>query len=92
MKGFLQKMAYTVQTIFLFGGLGIMDYNSQIAEHAINGPTKTAIGIICFAVPPVLMLISLIIFSTKFKLHGEMKEKIHDFIAERRAESSEQNA
>lgn len=92
MKGFLQKMAYTIQTIFLFGGLGIMDYNSQIAEHAINGPTKTAIGIICFAVPPVLMLISLIIFSTKFKLHGEMKEKIHDFIAERRAESSEQNA
>lgn len=92
MKGFLQKMAYTIQTIFLFGGLGIMDYNSQIAEHAINGPTKTAIGIICFAVPPVLMLISLIIFSTKFKLHGEMKEKIHDFIAERRAESSDQNA
>lgn len=92
MKGFLQKMAYTIQTIFLFGGLGIMDYNSQIAEHAINGPTKTAIGIICFAVPPALMLISLIIFSTKFKLHGEMKEKIHDFIAERRAESSEQNA
>lgn len=92
MKGFLQKMAYTIQTIFLFGGLGIMDYNSQIAEHTINGPTKTAIGIICFAVPPVLMLISLIIFSTKFKLHGEMKEKIHDFIAERRAESSEQNA
>ncbi|MFR6064613.1 MAG: glycoside-pentoside-hexuronide (GPH):cation symporter [Eubacterium sp.] len=92
MKGFLQKMAYTVQTIFLFGGLGIMDYNSQIAKHAINGPTKAAIGIICFAVPPVLMLISLIIFSTKFKLHGEMKEKIHDFIAERRAESSEQNA
>lgn len=92
MKGFLQKMAYTIQTIFLFGGLGIMDYNSQIAKHAINGPTKTAIGIICFAVPPVLMLISLIIFSTKFKLHGEMKEKIHDFIAERRAESSEQNA
>lgn len=92
MKGFLQKMAYTIQTIFLFGGLGIMDYNSQIAEHTINGPTKAAIGIICFAVPPVLMLISLIIFSTKFKLHGEMKEKIHDFIAERRAESSEQNA
>lgn len=92
MKGFLQKMAYTIQTVFLFGGLGIMDYNSQIANNAINEPTKTAIGIICFAIPPVLILISLIIFSTKFKLHGEMKEKIHDFIAERRAENSEQNA
>lgn len=92
MKGFLQKMAYTIQTIFLFGGLGIMDYNSQIANNAINEQTKTAIGIICFAIPPVLILISLIIFSTKFKLHGEMKEKIHDFIAERRAENSEQNA
>lgn len=92
MKGFLQKMAYTIQTVFLFGGLGIMDYNSQIANNAINEPTKTAIGIICFAIPPVLILISLIIFSTKFKLHGEMKEKIHDFIAERRAENAEQNA
>lgn len=86
MKGFLQKMAYTIQTIFLFGGLGIMNYNEQILSGSINEATKSAIGVICFAVPPVLMIISLIVFSARFKLHGELKQKVHDFISERRAE------
>ncbi len=84
MKGFLQKMAYTIQTIFLFGGLGIMNYNSQITSGNINNATKNAIGIICFGLPPVLILLSLIVFSTKFKLHGELRQKVHDYISERR--------
>ena len=85
MKGFLQKMAYTIQTIFLFGGLGIMGYNSQITTGSINEATKNAIGIICFGIPPILILISLIVFSTKFKLHGELRNKVHDYISEQRA-------
>ena len=89
MKGFLQKMAYTIQTVFLFGGLGIMGYNAQIKQGVINDSTKTAIGIICFAIPPVLIAISLIIFSTKFKIHGELKQQIHDYISEKRAETTE---
>ena len=50
MKGFLQKMAYTIQTIVLFGGLAIMGYNKQItsATKVINDGTKSGIGIICF--------------------------------------------
>ena len=84
MKGFLQKMAYTIQTIFLFGGLGIMNYNSQITSGSINDSNKTAIGIICFGIPPVLILLSLIVFSTRFKLHGELRQKVHDYISERR--------
>lgn len=89
MKGFLQKMAYTIQTIFLFGGLGIMNYNSQITTGNINNATKNAIGIICFGLPPVLILISLIVFSTKFKLHGELRQKVHDYISERRNKSDD---
>lgn len=85
MKGFLQKMAYTVQTIFLFGGLGLMNYNEQITSGPVNEATKSAIGIICFAVPPVLILISLIIFRTKFKIHGDLRAEIHDHISEKRA-------
>ncbi len=88
MKGFLQKMAYTIQTIFLFGGLGMMNYNEQILGGTINAPTKSAIGIICFAVPPVLMVISLIIFKTKFRIHGKLRDEVHDFIAEKRAKES----
>lgn len=87
MKGFLQKMAYTIQTVFLFGGLGLMGYNEQIKGGEINEATKGAIGIICFAIPPVLMLISLIVFSTKFKLHGELKNKVNAYISEKRSEN-----
>ncbi|MBQ8782358.1 MAG: MFS transporter [Clostridia bacterium] len=87
MKGFLQKMAYTIQTIFLFGGLGMMNYNEQILGGVINSSTKSAIGIICFAVPPVLILISLIIFKAKFKIHGELRNEIHDYISEKRAKA-----
>lgn len=88
MKGFLQKMAYTIQTIILFGGLGIMNYNLQIITGTgkINAQTKSAIGIICFAVPPLLMIISLIIFSVKFKLHGKLRTEVHDYISAKRAE------
>jgi melibiose permease len=89
MKGFLQKMAYTIQTVFLFGGLGIMNYNEQILGGSVNEATKSAIGIICFAVPPVLILISLIIFRTKFKIYGDLRNEVHDFISEKRAKEAE---
>lgn len=88
MKGFLQKMAYTIQTLFLFGGLGIMNYNSQITTGAVNDATKSAIGFICFGIPPVLMVISLIVFSLKFKIHGKLREDVHDYISAKRAEES----
>ena len=85
MKGFLQKMAYTFQTLFLFGGLGLMNYTQQKAVETFNEPTKMAIGIICFGIPPILLVISLIVFKTKFKLHGKLREDVHDYIAEKRA-------
>ena len=92
MKGFLQKMAYTIQTIILFGGLGIMNYNSQItsAAHTINEQTKSAIGFICFGVPPILILLSLLVFSKKFKLHGDLAEEVHQYIVDKR--QGEENA
>lgn len=90
MKGFLQKLAYTIQTIVYFGGLGIFHYSKQVAETgAVNEATKSAIGFIGFGAPAILVLISLIIFSKKFKLHGELADRVHDYIVERRAESAE---
>ncbi len=91
MKGFLQKMAYTIQTIVLFGGLGLMSYNEQItAGLGINDTTKSGIGIICFGAPMVFMLASLIVFRKKFRVYGELADKVHDYIIEKRA--SEQKA
>lgn len=87
MKGFLQKMAYTIQTIVLFGGLGLVNYNSQIssATGAINSTTKGVIGFIAFGIPPILILASLILFSKKFKIYGELANKVHDYISEKRS-------
>lgn len=86
MKGFLQKMAYTMQTIVLFGGLGLMSYNEQItANVGLNDTTKTGIGIICFGVPMLFFLASLIVFRKKFKVYGELADKVHDYIIEKRA-------
>ena len=87
MKGFLQKMAYTIQTIVLFGGLGLMNYNEQItsADKIINDTTKTGIGIIGFGVPIFFFLASLIVFRKKFKVYGELADKVHDYIIEKRA-------
>ncbi len=85
MKGFLQKMAYTIQTLVLFGGLGLMNYNQQITSGSINAGTKVGIGVIAFAVPPVLMLASMIVFRKNFKIYGDLSNAIHDFITEKRA-------
>ncbi len=86
MKGFLQKMAYTMQTIVLFGGLGLMNYNEQITTvKVLNDSTKTGIGFICFGVPMLFFLASLIVFRKKFKVFGELADKVHDYIIEKRA-------
>lgn len=75
MKGFLQKMAYTVQTIILFASLGISGYNGDL--HSNNPQSaKTAITLMLVVIPPVLFVISLIIFTKKFKLHGEFMDSI----------------
>lgn len=75
MKGFLQKMAYTLQTIILFASLGISGYNGDL--HSNNPQSaKTAITLMLVVIPPVLFIVSLLIFTKKFKLHGEYMDEI----------------
>lgn len=75
MKGFLQKMAYTIQTIILFSGLEISHYNGNL-HHNNPDSAKSAISVMMLVIPALLILVSLIIFSTKFKLHGKFMEDI----------------
>ena len=83
MKGFLQKMAYTLQTIILFASLGISHYDGDL--HSDNPEAaKLAIKLMLCAIPAVLFFISLIIFSTKFKLHGEYMENVTKIVTENR--------
>ncbi len=84
MKGFLQKMAYTLQTIILFASLGISHYDGNLHSANPEG-AKLAITLMLCAIPAVLFFISLIIFSTKFKLHGEFMDNVTKIVTENRA-------
>ncbi|MCM1363614.1 MAG: glycoside-pentoside-hexuronide (GPH):cation symporter [Faecalibacterium sp.] len=75
MKGFLQKMAYTLQTIIMFASLGISGYDGNL--HSNNPQSaKAAITVMLVIIPPVLFVISLLIFTKKFKLHGAFMDEI----------------
>lgn len=97
MKGLLQKIAYTIQTVIYYGGLGLVHYSKQVNEAKAAGldyvpltaQTKTVIGIIGFAIPPILMLLSLIIFSKKYKLHGELADEVHEYIVKTHAKAED---
>jgi melibiose permease len=84
MKGFLQKMAYTLQTIILFVSLGVSKYDGSL-HNANPESAKLAITVMLTVIPPVLFFISLIVFSTKFKLHGEFMDNITKIVTENRA-------
>lgn len=86
MKGFLQKMAYTIQTVVLFGGLWILNYNTQKAEGALTSGTKLGIGFIAFGAPVIFLALSLLVFRKKFKLYGELADRVHDYIILKRKE------
>ena len=98
MKGFLQKMAYTVQTVMLYSALGIVNYDSYKpdANGVIVYPknVKNAISAIMYIIPPIFFLLSIIVFSTKFRLHGEYMEDITKKVEEarqRRLQEAEEN-
>ena len=96
MKGFLQKLAYTIQTVIYYGGLGLFRYSEQVndckqrgVDVVVNAQTQTAIGVIGFAVPIVLLLASLFVFRSKFRLYGKLADEVHDYIIEKRASEKE---
>ena len=91
MKGFLQKMAYTIQTIILFAGLIISNYTPKSAEKLIyTAAEKSAVSFMMLICPIILITLSLIVFSTKYKLHGEFMENITKQINEKHAEFKEE--
>lgn len=75
MKGFLQKMAYTIQTLIMYLGMSITGYNGDL--HGANSPAvKSAFSVMMLILPFMFMIASLLVFSTKFKLHGAFMEDI----------------
>ena len=91
MKGFLQKMAYTIQTVILYAGMFLTGYDSEL--HAANsGAVKTSFDLMMLVIPALLMIASLLIFTFKFKLHGEYMESITAKVNEAREQRLTQAA
>lgn len=74
MKGFLQKMAYTVQCIIMYATFSATGYDGTLLEQTVSA--KNGISVMMFVVPPVLVLISLYVFSKKYKIYGDFKNEV----------------
>ncbi len=81
MKGFLQKMAYTVQSIIMYSAFSLTGFDGQLAQQSASA--KSAISFLMFIVPPAMMIISLIVFSKKYKIYGEFKKEVLAAVSEK---------
>ena len=81
MKGFLQKMAYTVQAIIMYATFTFTGYDG---EAAVQTPqAQSAISFLTFIVPPIMMIASLVIFSKKYKIFGDFKKEVLEAVSEK---------
>ena len=92
MKGFLQKMAYTLQSIIMYAAFVVTKYDfsagTASGSRVVNTAADGAITGLMFLVPPVMILISFFIFSSKYKIHGTYKREILDAVTRKREELS----
>lgn len=84
MKGFLQKVAYTIQALVIGLGLALINYE----EKAVSQPASviTGIPIMMFLIPPCLIIIGFFIFSSKYKLHGKYFDEVSQTVNQRHQE------
>lgn len=74
MKGFLQKMAYTIQAIIMYATFTVTGYDGEAVVQTAQA--QSAISFLMFIVPPAMMIISLVIFSKKYKIYGDFKQEV----------------
>lgn len=79
MKGFLQKMAYTIQAIIMYATFTITGYDGEAVVQ--TSQAQSAISFLMFIVPPAMMIISLVIFSKKYKIYGDFKKEILETVS-----------
>ncbi len=79
MKGFLQKLAYTIQSVVIAIGLKISHYDGSLAIQAADA--KSAITAMMLVIPPIFVVLSFAVFTKKYKLYGALSEKVEKYIA-----------
>lgn len=80
MKGFLQKMAYTIQSVIMYSAFSLTRYDGNAAVQTDSA--KSAISFLMFIVPPVMIAVSYIVFSKKYKIFGDFKQEVLNKINE----------
>ncbi len=81
MKGLLQKVAYTVQSIIMYAAFSMTGFDGNLAEQPESA--KGAISFLMFIIPPAMMLLSLLIFSKKYKIYGDFKKEILETVSDK---------
>ncbi len=81
MKGFLQKMAYTIQAIIMYATFTVTGYDGEALIQTAQA--KSAISFLMFIVPPVMIITSLIIFTKKYKIFGDFKQEVLEAVSEK---------
>ena len=82
MKGFLQKMAYTLQSIIMYTAFAVTGYSGDSPVY--NPRANASITFMMFIVPPVMMVISYIVFSKKYRIYGDFKREILDAVSQKK--------
>lgn len=86
MKGFLQKLAYTIQSVVIALGLKLSGYDGALVGVAQGAGAKSAITFMMLGLPPVFIALSFLLFSTKYKLHGSLSASVAAFASRRKDE------
>ncbi len=91
MKGFLQKMAYTLQSVIMYSAFVATgyDFSKGASQASANPAADSAIMFMMFVIPPVMLIISHIIFAGKYKIYGTFKREILDSVIQKRAQLEE---
>lgn len=81
MKGFLQKMAYTVQSVIMYAAFSFTGYDGSAAVQSAQA--NNAITFLMFIVPPIMIIVSFIVFSKKYKIHGKFKTEVLNAVSQK---------
>lgn len=87
MKSLLQKVAYSIQTLVMYFGFELTQYDGSLKmdqpQSAITG-----INVMMFLIPPVFAILALVIFSTKYKLNAEKMRDVQAYVEAARAQEA----
>ena len=75
MRNLLQKIAYAIQAIVMFGGLAITGYDAYLPVQP--AAALQSITVMMFLIPPVLVAAALFVFSSKYKLNEEAMAEVN---------------